>query len=272
MSGSSTKTRKIGPSVLCIQGSPRKRGNTAALVEQFARGVEEAGLNAEILNLSECEIKPCAGCLRCNVLERCVIKGDDWPKIAAKFRKASGVLFATPIYFFSMTGHMKLLIDRFRSLVHVKLAPAGDGLEHKARFDPDKEYALIMVMGGLAEFGCDGLKDLFDFLASDFSHLRERKVDALICKGLAMEGQVLKTAEELETLYKKLAVEGKSPKKDHLYNQSLLAQAQQMGRRMAERILGAARTAEAAGQHAGAAPAPEEETPSPARPPSQPDQ
>ncbi len=228
-----------GRFVLCFQGSPRKNGNTAALTACFAKGVEEAGVRAEIINASDLDIKPCTGCLRCNVVGRCTIKGDDWPDIAEKIGKASGMLFATPIYFFSMTGVLKLLIDRFRSLMHVTLTSSGDGLAHEARFPTDKEYALVMVMGGLAEFGCDGVRDLINFLASNLSYMRERKVDTLVCKGLAMEGQVLKNDRDLEKLYQRLKVEGKSPKKDFLYNQSLLAQAQQMGRRMAEKILSA---------------------------------
>jgi multimeric flavodoxin WrbA len=225
------------PFILIFMGSPRKKGNTAAMVEQFTKGAEEAGMTVEVLSVADLHILPCTGCLRCNVLDRCVLKGDDWPMVAEKFKAASGVLFATPIYFFSLTGVLKLVVDRFRSLIHVRIIKNGDGIEHTPRFPTDKEYALIMVMGGLAEYGCSGLKDLFNFLASNLSHMREREVDTLTARGLPMEGQVRKSAQELEALYERLGVEGKTPQKDSLYNQSLLTQAYQMGRRMAEKIL-----------------------------------
>lgn len=225
------------PYILCLLGSPRTRGNTAALVEQFRLGAEEAGVACDVLAAAERTIRPCTGCLRCNVTGRCVLRGDDWPDVAERFRKARGVLFATPLYFFHLSGALKLLVDRFRSLIHVRVTADGDGLVHTPRYPADKEYGLIMVMGGLAEYGCDGLRDLVRFLASNLSHLREREVETLVARGLPMEGQVRKSAGELEAMYRKLGVEGKSPQKEHLYNQSLLTKAFQMGRRMAERIL-----------------------------------
>jgi hypothetical protein len=119
----------------------------------------------------------------------------------------------------------------------VRVTPDGDGLVHEPRFPADKEYGLIMVMGGLAEYGCEGLRDLFAFLASNLSHMREREVDTLVAKGLPMEGQVRRKEEDLGKLYRRLGVEGKNPQKDYLQNQATLNKAYQMGRRMAERIL-----------------------------------
>jgi len=58
------------PHILCLQGSPRKRGNTAALVNAFAEGAADGGVTAEVLHAADLSIKPCTGCLRCNVLGR----------------------------------------------------------------------------------------------------------------------------------------------------------------------------------------------------------
>ncbi|MBQ7173509.1 MAG: flavodoxin family protein [Clostridia bacterium] len=101
--------------ILIINTSPRKGGNTEALAESFAAGAKEAGNNVEIVSLRDKTIAFCRGCFACQKLGKCVIK-DDANEITDKICNADVVVWATPIYYYSMSGQMKTMIDRANSL------------------------------------------------------------------------------------------------------------------------------------------------------------
>lgn len=97
--------------VLIISTSPRANSNSHALAEEFARGAREEGHSVEIINLRDKEIKFCRGCLACQKNGKCVIH-DDAPAITAKMHDADVIVWATPIYYYEMSGQMKTMIDR----------------------------------------------------------------------------------------------------------------------------------------------------------------
>ncbi len=98
--------------VLILEGSPRPKGNSAILSDEFARGAEEAGCTVEKVRISG---KKIAGCLGCNACYRnggaCVQK-DDMAEVREKMLAADVIVLASPIYFYSMTAQMKSVIDR----------------------------------------------------------------------------------------------------------------------------------------------------------------
>lgn len=97
--------------VLIISTSPRVDSNSHALAEEFARGARENGNSVEIISLRDKEIKFCKGCLACQSIGRCIIK-DDAAAIIAKMHDADVIVWATPIYYYEMSGQMKTMIDR----------------------------------------------------------------------------------------------------------------------------------------------------------------
>ena len=220
--------------ILCLSGSPRERGNSHTLVERFAEGAREAGAAVEVVRPHALRIEACRGCLRCNVLGRCAIKGDDWPGVAEAFKAAGGVLFASPVYFHHVTGPLKLLLDRFRSLLHVKMVHGGIGLEHEPRYDPRKAWGLILVQGARGEHGVREVRDLVAFVAG--IGCEDPFLDVLVGNGLGLSGQVRMDAEALAILYRKVGLPPERAPADAAYNEELRDRAHAMGRRMAERI------------------------------------
>lgn len=105
----------MGKNVLILSTSLRKGSNSEALAEEFEKGAKEAGHNAEIVYLHDKTIKFCTGCLVCQETKRCVIR-DDADAIVQKMLTAEVVVFATPIYFYEMSGQMKTLLDRSNPL------------------------------------------------------------------------------------------------------------------------------------------------------------
>ena len=101
--------------VLVISTSLRKNSNSEVLADSFARGAEEAGHHVEKITLKDKKIAFCKGCMACMKLKACVMK-DDAIEIAAKMHDAEVIAFASPIYYYEMSGQMKTLLDRANSL------------------------------------------------------------------------------------------------------------------------------------------------------------
>ena len=101
--------------VLVIAASLRKNSNSNRLAEEFARGARDAGHEVEQLSLRGRHIDYCLGCLSCQKTGRCVIR-DDMAEINDKLAACDAVAFATPIYFYEMSGQMKTLLDRTNPL------------------------------------------------------------------------------------------------------------------------------------------------------------
>ena len=97
--------------ILIISTSPRKGGNSDTLAEEFAKGAREAGHEVEKIGLWDKTITFCRGCLVCQKTERCVIH-DDADAIAQKMRTVDVIAFATPVYYYEMSGQMKTMLDR----------------------------------------------------------------------------------------------------------------------------------------------------------------
>lgn len=101
--------------VLVISSSLRENSNSELLARRFAQGAREAGHEVEAISLRGKELGFCRGCLTCLRTGRCVI-GDDAAAIAEKMRAADVLCFATPVYYYGMSGQMKVLLDRANPL------------------------------------------------------------------------------------------------------------------------------------------------------------
>ena len=101
--------------VLIISTSLRGGSNSELLAKECAKGAEEAGNRVELLSLKGKKIQYCVGCLSCIKTGKCVQK-DDAPEIMEKLRRADVLVFATPIYYYEMSGQMKTLLDRMNPL------------------------------------------------------------------------------------------------------------------------------------------------------------
>lgn len=101
--------------IVVISTSLRANSNSDALANEFIRGAQDVGLDVEKISIVDKNIQFCKGCLACQKLGRCVIK-DDVNDIMAKVLNADVVVWATPIYYYEMSGQMKTLIDRMNAM------------------------------------------------------------------------------------------------------------------------------------------------------------
>lgn len=97
--------------VLIVNGSPRAKGNSDLLCDEFIRGAREAGHRVEKISLRENDVHPCRACYACFKTGACVQK-DDMTVILQKVSDCDVLVLASPTYFLTMSGQMKIFIDR----------------------------------------------------------------------------------------------------------------------------------------------------------------
>lgn len=101
--------------ILIIKTSPRAGSNSDALAGEFARGAAEAGNTVETVSLAGKGVGFCRGCLACQTTHSCVMH-DDAGEICRKMHDADVIVWATPVYYYSVSGQMKTMIDRSNPL------------------------------------------------------------------------------------------------------------------------------------------------------------
>lgn len=101
--------------ILVLSTSPRIGGNSETLADVFIKGAEEAGHETKKICLYDKKIDFCKGCLACQTTGKCILR-DDAERIIAQMKTMDVLVFATPIYFYEMSGQMKTLLDRTNPL------------------------------------------------------------------------------------------------------------------------------------------------------------
>lgn len=109
----------MGKKILVISTSPRMGGNSEKMADEFIKGASEARHEVDKICLYDKKIEFCKGCLACQNTEKCTIH-DDAAEIVEEMRQAEVLVFATPIYFYEMSGQMKTLLDRTNPLFPVE--------------------------------------------------------------------------------------------------------------------------------------------------------
>ncbi len=100
--------------VIGFNGSPRKDGNTAILMNHVFRELEKEGIQTEMVQLSAKEIQGCIACFKCieNKDQQCAVKNDEANEYIGMMTKAQGIILGSPVYSLDVTPKMKALIER----------------------------------------------------------------------------------------------------------------------------------------------------------------
>jgi multimeric flavodoxin WrbA len=128
--------------ILIVKGSPRERGNSAALADQVAAGARTEGAHVESVYLHALDIRPCDGCDFCQGAADmgCAID-DDMQSLYPKIREADAIVYASPVYWFTISAQMKLFMDRCYAL--------GGGSDYVANHAlAGKRIGIVLAYGG----------------------------------------------------------------------------------------------------------------------------
>jgi multimeric flavodoxin WrbA len=128
--------------VVIFNGSPRKEGNTAAILKGVAKNYSDKGDEVDYFDLFEMKYKDCSACMGCKKGERCVQKDELSPALE-KIVKADAIVIGTPIYISAETATTKALIDRFYSFL---ATGAGPG-QYSNRLPKGKKGAMLITCG-----------------------------------------------------------------------------------------------------------------------------
>lgn len=103
--------------IVILNGSPRKKGNTSALVQAFAQGAESSGHTVTEFFLNSMDIHGCRGCFGGYSSRACpCVQRDDMDKIYPAVKDSDVVVLATPLYYWNMSGQLRTAVDRLFAL------------------------------------------------------------------------------------------------------------------------------------------------------------
>jgi len=130
--------------IVAIYGSPRKDGNTNALMDSFLQGISQnpyvKNIAIDRIMVSRQNISPCKGCRSCTRTGECIID-DQMQEIYPRLIDADFIAVATPIFFTTVSGYLKALIDRCQRLWSLKY-------EHKKRVVDKNRSGIMMACAG----------------------------------------------------------------------------------------------------------------------------
>ncbi len=128
--------------ILAFNGSPRKKGNTSAIIAAILEGARSKGAQTTEVRLHDINLKGCMGCLSCRKKIGYCKQQDDLSPYLQAIKSSDGIVIGCPIYMYRISGQMKLLVDRIYSLY----ANRPDG-GYDSMVPPGKTYALIISQG-----------------------------------------------------------------------------------------------------------------------------
>ena len=98
--------------VIGINGSARKHGNTAIIINKVFEELNKEGIETELLHLTDYEIHPCRGCFACKDRGNCVFTGDGFAQIFNSMIEAAGIILVSPVYSADVSAKMKAFLER----------------------------------------------------------------------------------------------------------------------------------------------------------------
>lgn len=180
--------------IIAIYGSPRRDGNSATLLKQAVAGARKEGAEVEEVFLRDYKISPCMEIYQCIKTGKCAIR-DDFPQILDKLEASSGIMLASPIFFYTVSAHTKIFMDRCQSL-WVRKYWIEKQVFNEA---PETRKGLFISVGAtegkkLFEGAILTVKYFFDVLDAGLWK-------TVLCRGVDRKGDIEKKEEYLKEAY-----------------------------------------------------------------------
>ena len=172
--------------IVILNGSPRKNGNTSALVKAFTEGAESAGHSVTEFFLDRINIHGCKGCFGGHSSKDCpCVQKDDMAQIYPAVKDSDVVILATPLYYWNMSGQLRTAIDRLFALEE------GDGNLLRGH---GRSSALLMAAEG------HGFEDVLQYYDHLMEHLQWKNLGHVLAGGNMDVGDI-KGKSELQDAY-----------------------------------------------------------------------
>lgn len=173
--------------IVILNGSPRKNGNTSALVKAFTQGARDAGNTVTEFFLDDMKIHGCKGCFGGHSSRECpCVQKDDMTQIYPAVKESDVVVLATPLYYWNMSGQLRTAVDRLFALEE------GDGNLLRGH---GRSSALLMAAAGSA------FEDVLLYYDHLLEHLKWENLGHVLAGGNRKLGEIQEKSE-LHQAYK----------------------------------------------------------------------
>jgi len=182
--------------IVVLLGSGRRNGNTEQLADAFIRGAREAGHEVEKISLVEKRVDGCLGCNACRYHKPCVLK-DDWNEIAPKLEACDMIVFASPLFFWTVTARIKAVIERLYSLALPDPNPPLGRYEKNLQ----KDAVLLMTAADNLCWTFSQAESYYRFAVINYIGMRDKGM--LLCGGCggSMKAPGIKNTGYLDKAY-----------------------------------------------------------------------
>ena len=165
----------MGKKIIVLNGSPRKNGNTSALVKAFREGAESAGHSVTEFWLEGMKINGCRGCCAGgNNPESPCVQKDDMEQIYPAYKEADVVVLASPLYYWTISGQLKCAFDRLFAVAECD----------PSYTNPRKESALLMAAEG------NGFEETVYWYDRLMGHIGWKDCGKVLCGGVMAVGDI----------------------------------------------------------------------------------
>lgn len=162
--------------IVILNGSPRRKGNTSALVRSFTEGAQSVGHTITEFFLDDMKIHGCKGCFGGHSSQDCpCVQRDDMTKIYSAVKDCDVVILATPLYYWNMSGQLRTAVDRLFALEE------GDGNLLRGN---GRSSALLMAAAGHA------FEDVVLYYDHLLEHLRWKNLGYVLAGGNSNAGDI----------------------------------------------------------------------------------
>lgn len=165
--------------IIIVEASPRNNANSTLLAREVASGARSLGARVETIHLHGMDIRPCAACDACQEsLEKMCIIDDDMKTLYPRLSEADAIVYATPIYWFTVSGQIKLFMDRCYALTHMGTEPGEEGGDSVPVMETSlggKKFGVVMTYGDVDPFVSGAVnalrtfQDMARFLGSEIA-------------------------------------------------------------------------------------------------------
>ena len=172
--------------IVILNGSPRRNGNTSALVRRFTEGAESVGHTVTEFFLDKMDIHGCKGCFGGHSSRACpCVQKDDMDQIYPAVRDCDVIVLATPLYYWNMSGQLRTAVDRLFALEE------GDGNLLRGH---DRAGVLLMAAEG------NDFADVLTYYDHLMQHLKWKNLGHVLAGGNGDVGDIAGKSE-LEQAY-----------------------------------------------------------------------
>lgn len=169
--------------VVVLSTSLRTNSNSELLAKSFVEGARSTGNEVDYISLKNKDIRFCIGCLACQKTGNCVIK-DDVADIMDSVLNADVVVWATPIYYYEMSGQMKTLIDRLNPM-----------------YSKDYKFRDVYLLATAAEEGDEVFEKVITGLNGWIDCFEKTTIKGIVLTGGVSDGGAISGNDKLKEAY-----------------------------------------------------------------------